>query len=128
MATKIRLTRLGRKKVPYYHIVVADSNAPRDGKFIEKVGTYNPLVDNEKQVSLNKERLEYWLSVGAIPTTRVAIILNKNNVKGAEKYKPVFVPKQKQVKQEEVKEETKVEETNNTAETGENTETPKAEA
>ena len=128
MATKIRLTRLGRKKVPYYHIVVADSNAPRDGKFIEKVGTYNPLVDNEKQVSLNKERLEYWLSVGAIPTTRVAIILNKSNIKGAEKYKPVFVPKQKQVKQEEIKEETKIEETNNTAEAGENTETPKAEA
>ena len=126
MATKIRLTRLGRKKVPYYHIVVADSNAPRDGKFIEKVGTYNPLVDNEKQVSLNKERLEYWLSVGAIPTTRVAIILNKNNIKGAEKYKPVFVPKQKQVKQEEIKEESKVEET--TAEAVDNTETPKSEA
>ena len=101
MSTKIRLTRLGRKKVPYYHIVVANSNSPRDGKFIEKVGTYNPLVNEEKRTFLNKERWEYWLSVGAIPTTRVAIILNKVNIKGAEKYKPVFVPKQKQAKQNE---------------------------
>lgn len=105
MTTKIRLARAGRKKVPFYHIVAADVRAPRDGKFIELLGTYNPLADGEKQkvTVLKQDRIEYWLSVGAEPTERVAIILNKEGVKGAEKYKPVFTPKERQPKKEKTK-------------------------
>ena len=67
MATKIRLSRKGSKKAPFYRIVVADSRAPRDGKFIEIVGTYAPLLakDNAERVKFKSERLEYWLSTGA---------------------------------------------------------------
>jgi small subunit ribosomal protein S16 len=91
---KIRLSRAGRKKLPFYHLVIAEHTAPRDGKFIEKVGTYNPFT-KEDRVAIKKERVEYWLSVGAAPTDRVSIFLNDLAVKGAEKYKVKFTPKQK---------------------------------
>ena len=74
MAVSIRLSRGGAKKRPYYRIVVADARSPRDGSFIEKIGTYNPLLakDDEKRVVLDGERAKHWLSVGAQPTDRVA--------------------------------------------------------
>ena len=73
MATKIRLARHGSKKRPFYKIVVADSRAPRDGKFKEKIGFYNPLLaqDNAERVKIDAERFKYWLSVGAQPTPRI---------------------------------------------------------
>ena len=78
MAVKIRLARGGKKKAPYYKIVVASSTAPRDGDFVEKIGTYNPLLENSAdKVTLKRERVEYWLSVGAQPTDRV-IVFFKN--------------------------------------------------
>lgn len=103
MAVKIRLARFGRNKVPFYHIVVTDSRNRRDSKFLEKIGTYNPLLDdnNNDKIVLKKDRAEYWLSVGAQPTERTALLLIKLGVKGAEKYKPVFTPKAKAVKEEE---------------------------
>jgi len=73
MTLKLRLARAGTKKRPYYHVVVADARSPRDGRFIEKIGTYDPkLVDKEKRVNLLNERVSHWLSVGAQPTDRVA--------------------------------------------------------
>ena len=77
MAMKIRLARGGSKKRPFYRIVAADSRMPRDGRFIEKLGTYNPLLpkDREDRVTMNVERIQYWLSVGAQPTDRVARML-----------------------------------------------------
>ncbi|MCB1682337.1 MAG: 30S ribosomal protein S16 [Rhodospirillales bacterium] len=82
MALAIRLTRGGRKNRPYYRIVVADKRMPRDGRFIEKLGTYDPLLpsDNENRVRLVKERIEYWLSQGAKPSERVAIFLGKAGI------------------------------------------------
>lgn len=105
MSVKIRLARAGRRNLPFYHIVVADSRSPRDGKFIEKVGYYDPILndENKRRLNFNLERIEYWLGVGAIPTERVAIILNKCGVKGAEKFKPIFVPKERQPKKEKSK-------------------------
>jgi small subunit ribosomal protein S16 len=77
MALKLRLARAGSKKRPFYAIVVADVRSPRDGRFIEKVGTYNPLVANEKErVNLMKDRVQHWLSVGALPTDRVLRFLD----------------------------------------------------
>ena len=75
---KIRLARGGAKKRPYYSIVVADSHSPRDGRFIEKVGAYNPLLakDNPGRVTLKTERIQEWLSKGAQPTDRVARFLS----------------------------------------------------
>jgi small subunit ribosomal protein S16 len=83
MALSMRLSRGGSKKRPYYRIVVADARAPRDGKFIEKIGTYNPLLakDSAERVKLDDERAKYWLSVGAQPTDRVARFLNAAGVK-----------------------------------------------
>lgn len=77
MALKIRLARAGAKKRPYYRIVVAEAVAPRDGRFIEKVGSYNPMVekDNADRVKLVEDRIKYWISVGALPTDRVAKFL-----------------------------------------------------
>jgi small subunit ribosomal protein S16 len=82
MATVIRLTRGGRKNLPYYSIVVADSRMARDGRFLEKVGTYNPLLnkDDAKRVTFNEERIKHWLSQGAQPSDRVAIFLGKAGV------------------------------------------------
>ncbi|KQN25975.1 30S ribosomal protein S16 [Sphingomonas sp. Leaf33] len=83
MAVSIRLSRGGSKKRPYYRIVVADARASRDGKFIEKIGTYNPLLgkDDEKRVVLDGERAKHWLSVGAQPTDRVARFLDAAGVR-----------------------------------------------
>ncbi|MFT3994352.1 MAG: 30S ribosomal protein S16 [Dysgonomonas sp.] len=79
MPTKIRLQRRGRKSYPFYHIVIADSRAPRDGKFIEKVGTYNPNT-NPATISLNFDRALYWLQVGAQPTDTTRNILSNEGV------------------------------------------------
>ena len=79
MSVKIRLTRMGSKKKPYYRINVADSRSPRDGKFIETVGTYNPLV-TEEQVTLKEERVLEWLSKGAQPSDTVRNLLSKAGV------------------------------------------------
>ena len=83
MSLKIRLTRAGAKKRPYYRIVVADARSPRDGKFIEKIGNYNPLLakDSESRVVLDAERAKYWLSNGAQPTDRVARFLDVAGVR-----------------------------------------------
>ena len=77
MSLKIRLARGGAKKRPYYRIVIADSRSPRDGRFIERVGSYNPMVakDHPDRVKLNEERIKHWLSVGAQPTDRVTRFL-----------------------------------------------------
>ena len=73
----IRMTRHGAKKRPFFHIVVADSRSPRDGRFIEKLGTYNPLLPREhaQRITLDKERIDHWLKVGAQPSDRVARFL-----------------------------------------------------
>ncbi len=79
MPAKIRLQRHGKKGQPFYHIVVADSRAPRDGKFIEKLGTYNPLT-NPAQISIKFDRALYWYSVGAQPTDTARSLLSKTGV------------------------------------------------
>ena len=95
MALSIRLSRGGSKKRPYYRIVVADARSPRDGKFLEKIGSYNPLLakDDEKRIVLDAERAKHWLGNGAQPTDRVARFLDlagvrertaRNNPKKAE--------------------------------------------
>ena len=83
MAMKIRLTRGGSKKRPHYAIVAADSRMPRDGRFIEKLGTYNPLLpkDSEDRVKMNMERVQYWMDQGAQPTDRIARMLEAAGVK-----------------------------------------------
>jgi small subunit ribosomal protein S16 len=83
MAVSIRLSRGGSKKRPYYRIVVANATAPRDGAFIEKIGTYTPMLakDDEKRVILDGERAKHWLSVGAQPTDRVARFLDAAGVR-----------------------------------------------
>ena len=83
MATAIRLSRGGSKKRPYYKIVVADARSPRDGRFIERIGSYNPLLakDDAKRVVLDTERAKHWISVGAQPTDRVARFLDAAGVK-----------------------------------------------
>lgn len=82
MSLKIRLARGGAKKRPFYRIVVADSRMPRDGRFIEKVGTYNPMLnkDDPNRVTLVQERVQHWLSVGALPSDRVARFLGKAEI------------------------------------------------
>jgi len=79
---KIRLSMGGVRKRPVYKIVIADSRYPRDGKFIEKVGSYNPLLpkDKKERIKLEAERIKYWISKGAQPTTRVARILGENDI------------------------------------------------
>ena len=79
MAVKIRLARHGVKKRPFYRIVVADNESPRDGRYLENVGTYNPLRD-PVEVTLKTDRVQYWLQQGAIPTDTVRSILKKNGV------------------------------------------------
>lgn len=83
MATAIRLARGGSKKRPYYKIVVTDSRSPRDGRFIERIGSYNPLLakDDEKRVVLDVERAKHWVAVGAQPSDRVARFLDAAGVK-----------------------------------------------
>ena len=83
MSMKIRLARGGSKKRPFYRIVAADSRMPRDGRFIEKLGTYNPLLakDSEERVKMNMERVQYWLGQGAQPTDRIARMLEAAGVR-----------------------------------------------
>ena len=82
MAMKIRLARGGSKKRPYYRIVAADSRMPRDGRFIEKLGTYSPLLpkDSEDRIKMNMERIQYWLDQGAQPTDRISRFLEAAGV------------------------------------------------
>jgi small subunit ribosomal protein S16 len=79
MSVKIRLARHGAKKRPFYRIVIADSESPRDGKFLENVGTYDPVADPAK-VSLKQERIKHWIGQGAIPTDTVKNLLKKQGV------------------------------------------------
>jgi small subunit ribosomal protein S16 len=83
MAVSLRLSRGGSKKRPYYRIVVANSRSPRDGNYLEQIGTYNPLLakDDANRVKLNDDRARYWLGVGAQPTDRVARFLDKAGIK-----------------------------------------------
>lgn len=83
MALSIRLSRGGSKKRPYYRVVVADARSPRDGRFIEKIGTYNPLLakDSPERIKLDTERAAHWLKMGAQPTDRVARFLDATGVK-----------------------------------------------
>ncbi|MCF3932328.1 30S ribosomal protein S16 [Acuticoccus sp. M5D2P5] len=82
MSTRIRLARGGSKKRPYYRIVVADVRSPRDGRFIEKVGTYNPMLakDHPERVTLIEERIRHWLTQGAQPTDRVLRFLDQAGI------------------------------------------------
>lgn len=82
MSVMIRLTRGGAKKRPFYSIVVADKRSPRDGRFIEKVGTYNPMLDRDHadRVQLKEDRIRHWLGVGAQPTERVAKFLGQAGI------------------------------------------------
>ncbi|MCU0588441.1 MAG: 30S ribosomal protein S16 [Syntrophobacteraceae bacterium] len=79
MAVRIRLARRGRKKRPFYQIVVADSESPRDGRFIEKIGIYNPLPETA-EVRVNAERLKYWMDNGAKPSDTVRGLIRKHGV------------------------------------------------
>jgi small subunit ribosomal protein S16 len=89
MGLKIRLARAGAKKRPYYHIVVADSRSPRDGRFIEKLGSYNPMLPAEHadRVRLQDERLRHWLSQGALATDRVARFLGRAGIASMPAYR-----------------------------------------
>jgi small subunit ribosomal protein S16 len=81
MSLKIRLARAGSKKRPYYHVVVADVRSPRDGRFIEQVGSWNPLLPKDgERVKINEERVKHWLSNGALPTDRVARFLDQAGI------------------------------------------------
>jgi len=75
---KIRLQRFGAKKAPFYHIVVADSRSPRDGRIVEQIGTYDPMK-NPAEIKLNKEKVEYWIKNGAKPTDTVKALIEKAN-------------------------------------------------
>ena len=83
MALKIRLSRGGAKKRPYYRIVVADSRSPRDGRFIERLGTYNPMVakDSPERLNMKEDRIRHWLENGALPTDRVARFLDAAGIR-----------------------------------------------
>ena len=79
MAVKIRLKRMGAKKAPFYRIVVSDSRSPRDGRFIEEIGTYNPLKD-PGEIVVDKERAAFWIGCGAQPSDTVRALLKKSEV------------------------------------------------
>lgn len=79
MAVKIRLKRMGAKKNPFYRVVVADSRYPRDGRFIEEIGTYNPVVE-PAQINIDAEKAQKWLKNGAQPTDTVKSLLKKNGI------------------------------------------------
>jgi len=112
MSVKIRMTRAGAKNRPYFKIVVADSRSPRDGRFIERVGSYDPLLsrDNPKRVTLDMERIKHWLSVGATPSDRIQRFLAAAGVMAAPKIHPQTTqdkPKPKTVERMKAKEETR---------------------
>ena len=79
MAVKIRLKRMGAKKTPFYRVVVADSRSPRDGRFIEEIGTYNPLT-KDKEFKVDADKAKKWIANGAQPTDTVRDLLKKNNI------------------------------------------------
>ena len=79
MAVKMRLRRMGAKRAPFYRVVVADSRYPRDGRFIEEIGTYNPMT-NPAEIKIDAEKAEQWLKNGAQPTETVKVILKKSGV------------------------------------------------
>ncbi len=97
MATRLRLTRHGSKKKPFYWLVVANSTASRDGDFIEKLGTYNPLLskDNAERIKFNKERIAYWLSVGATPSERSEKLFELNGIELPKKIQAIRNKKKK---------------------------------
>lgn len=115
MAVRIRMKRLGRRHRPFFRICVMDSRTPRDGKAIEELGHYDPMVrETDARVVLKPERIDYWLSVGALPSERVAVLIKKYGTNGTHLDKqqeamqrlavsrptappPVFVPKKKDV-------------------------------
>jgi small subunit ribosomal protein S16 len=80
VSVKIRLKKFGTKKKPYYRIVVMDTKTPRDGRPIEEVGLYHPIETEDKQVRLNEVKIREWIGKGALPTTTVKKILNKNKI------------------------------------------------
>ena len=98
MSLKIRLARGGAKKRPHYSIVVADARSPRDGRFIEKLGTYNPMLDrgHAERITLKQERIQHWLGVGARPTDRVARFLGEAGL--VAKAEPNVTPSKSQPK------------------------------
>ncbi len=103
MPTTIRLSRSGTKKRPYYRILVTDSRSPRDSKFIEKIGTYNPMLEtgNEKRVTIDVERAKHWLSVGAQMSRRVHIFFNQAGIVDSKPVdRPARKPKKEQPEQE----------------------------
>ncbi len=112
MTVKIRLSRHGAKKKPYYRIVIADVRAPRDGKFIEKIGTYDPLKSSNSsdRISMDLERVKYWLSNGAQPTDRVHRFLSDAGlVKQKQKNNPNKAkPKKKTIERLKEKENPKI--------------------
>lgn len=79
MAVKIRLRRMGAKKAPFYRVVVADSRYPRDGRFIEEIGTYNPLVE-PAEIKIDAEKAQQWIKNGAQPTDTVKALFKKNGI------------------------------------------------
>lgn len=79
MAVKIRLKRMGAKKNPFYRLVVAESSAPRDGRFVEEIGTYNPLT-NPAKIDVNEERALYWLGTGAQPSDKVRYLFHLQGI------------------------------------------------
>lgn len=93
MAVKIRLSRFGRKKAPYYRVVVADERAPRDGRFIENLGHYQPLKA-EAKIEVNEERALYWLSEGAVPSDTVRSLLRQKGI--MKKFHEMKVERKKQ--------------------------------
>ncbi len=108
MSLKIRLARGGAKKRPFYSIIVADARSPRDGRFIEKIGTYNPMLekDHPQRIQIDAERAKHWLSVGAQPTDRVALffgradLVAKSDVKETPKKSAPKAKAQERAKQE----------------------------
>jgi len=109
MSLKIRMSRGGAKKRPYYRIVIADSRMPRDGRYIERVGTYDPLLpkDHESRVTLVEDRIKYWLSVGALPSDRVNRFLDAAGImkREARNNPQKALPGQKRLDREEAKRE-----------------------
>ena len=110
MSVKIRMSRAGARNRPYFRVVIAESSSPRDGRFIERVGSYNPLLPKEhpERLKLDMERIKYWLSKGATPSDRIARFLSVTNVVPAPKIYPQTIqdkPKAKTVERMKAKEE-----------------------
>jgi len=107
MSLKIRLARAGTKKRPFYHVVIADSRAPRDGRFIERIGFFNPLLPKEKpeRLSLDLDKVKAWLAKGALPTDRVLRFLDQAGVMTrAKRNNPTrAIPRKERKAQEEAK-------------------------